>query len=367
MKIRSITLHIPENIIKKKKPKQALEEANNMLSFIESSLRREGINVWTKRLVVPIRVFDSLRNLTNSLDVVEQDVLVALGKLRIGEKYYNELDKILEMGHYTYVRVGSFREIPNIAKKLASLSAKDYNIMTKVGVNFYSRKEVVTPYFPITDAPSLQYGPVLTVSLLYVREFLENVLKNKIDVLAGKINEINRLVKNSVLEVRREDKGHGIQYNGFDLSLSPWMEESVGYSIEKIGECNLEDINCVYSVYKINKLIIRLARKINPTTGFNELMLAVGEDDYLKQKVYDKKFGVKEFVNLLPACLVGMDMVALRTNYVGLKKILYTLLTIANIKKRPLGFRGIILPQENKIEKIVLERFGDIPVMEFIQ
>ena len=299
--------------------------------------------------------------------MLKPNVLVALGKIRIGEKYYNELDEILEMGYYTYIRVGSFKELPKIAKKLTSLSNQDYNFMTKIGVNFYSRKEIITPYFPITDTPSFQDKPVLTVSLLYVREFLEHALNNKMDVLGERISELNRIVDNSAKKLERENREYRVQYYGFDLSLSPWMEESVGYAIEKIGRCNLEDLNCIYAVYKINKLLMKLSRKINPSTGFNELMLAVGEDNHLKQKVYDKKFGVREFINLLPACLVGMDMVALRTNYVGLKKILYTLQTIAKIKKRPLGFRGIILPEENKIEKIVLERFGDIPVMEFIQ
>ena len=94
--------------------------------------------------------------------------------------------------------------------------------------------------------------------------------------------------------------------------------------------------------------------------GFNEVMLAVGEDNLLKKRVKEKKLRLGLLEGLSVVCVAGLDMVNVIKDRDTLIRIFSDMNKISKIKKKPIGTR--LIPTTSNSIKI--SKFGEIPIIE---
>ncbi len=222
----------------------------------------------------------------------------------------------------------------------------DYSLFTRISMTHL--KWLQTPYFPSTTNVDNVFG--FALALRYVDLFDK--------YLSG-----NRSVVNYLEDIRRMVEEYEKEFYGVDLSLSPWMEESVAELVEKHFDTVMGEPGSYQGVYRINNAISRLASETSvPTLGFNEIMLAVGEDNLLKKRVEEGTLRLGVLEGLANVCISGLDMVAIERDRRLLIKTLEDMDYIARRKGLTIGTR--LIPVELDKDKVDVERFGVIPVIK---
>lgn len=216
-------------------------------------------------------------------------------------------------------------------------------------------RRITTPYFPIGSTVK-EEG--VSIALRYV-DLVEKVLKE------GKEELLQEYFKNIQVICKGVAKHLGVKCLGIDVSLSPWMEESIGKLIEYVSSTRIPDPGTAWAVNWLNNLVLRNAISAGiDITGFNEIMLSVAEDNLLKEKALKGELRIRDLVVLSAYCVAGIDMVAVSivdTSKHDLLRTLYDLYAAANVKKNILGAR--LIPASTSYgEKLVIDKFNYIPV-----
>ena len=195
-----------------------------------------------------------------------------------------------------------------------------------------------SPYFPASI--TTQRG--VSVSLLYPND-LESL--DDVDRVLKRGEEVGRQIASSL----------GVEFLGVDGSLSPWGEESVAKAVERLFQTRLGEPGSHHAIRRLNKAIESArVRKV----GFNEVMLPLAEDEELKRLVRAGALGLEKFVSYTSVCIPGLDMAPVRVRDWGaLKKMLYDLAAIAEVKGRSVGVR--VFPVD--VDEYDVEGFGATP------
>lgn len=205
-----------------------------------------------------------------------------------------------------------------------------------------------TPYFPSTTNIDKKFG--FSLSLRYVdliREYLE-----------GDQSRIEKYIMN----IKRVLGNFDACFDGIDYSLSPWMDDSVGKLIEEAYRVVIGEIGTLYAVYDVNNKIRRITSiEILPSIGFNEVMLPVGEDNILKERVEEGLLTLSKLIALSSVCVDGLDMVAVKRDEKLLKNVILDMDSIARMKGKALGTR--LIPTD-EADGVHTKRFGYIPLLK---
>ncbi len=356
MIIRSITLHV-------KDAKSILTALNRLKSLVEK-IELAGYKVWTKRISLPPlrneleveEIYKEIKGSSNDLDGVfvaafnfEADDAISIEKI---VKYMENLRFI-----FSSMLIKDEGEIEEAFFKLKSFYSKaEYELHTRFASIYNSW--ILTPYFPASASISNEES--FTVALRYAKDYEDLIVRDKnVNGLKGMLKELNGLLEEIA-------SNQGIKYTGIDVSLSPWMEESVARIIENISKVEIPMPGTISSIRKVNSTLSEISKEVK-VTGFNELMLPVEEDIVLKERAEEGSISLRDLISFSSFCVAGLDMVTLPKSQILsgnlLRNIVEDLLGISKLKNKPLGMRMILV--EGKFgDKIDLGRFGKASIMK---
>jgi len=203
------------------------ELINNFLFYSKNS----NIKIWTKRIAInPVSINDLLNIVNKIITSLNENIdYIAIPVELKNNKYsINTILKTLKINEKIFLSFFGDEENFEIFTKIV------YNVSNKLSpfdctrICFTFNGPLLTPYFPSASAMNEELG--IAAALFYVNDLMS--LKNKSDFYK-KIVEIDNITNEflSNLSSNLIVKNYGI-----DLSLSPWMEESVALLLEKI--CN---------------------------------------------------------------------------------------------------------------------------------
>lgn len=332
--IRALTLHVRSGDLK-------FPEALELLREIKHSLEANGITVWTLRASLSEDF-----NWRDLRDLCRGDILLAAYHKEVRETPPSELESYLRTCSTGYATLlASSGDLDHLADIYMDLSKRvDEEYFTRIGVSYDEYLE--TPYFPLSSA----LRDAVSVAYRYVDLLLQHELSSWERVLNSFVSRVDTIIREKASEV-----GLRVYH---DVSLSPWMEESVVEVIEKLGVV-FPGVGSFSAVYAINNLLSRVANTVS-STGFNELMLPVAEDNKLKELAKSGNLRVKDLVALSTFCVAGLDMVAIPAEREYLRKLFEDTYTAYYVKRRPYGVR--IIPTNR--DTVTLGRFGTLSRIE---
>lgn len=356
MILRSITLHIPD-------PRLIVKSASDLerISRVISSM---GYSIWSRRVSLP--PIDSGEDLREVCKILKDhgselsSLYIAAFNIRASSRInIEDLIDCMNMVRVAFssILVEGDGDAEEAYEKLRIFyRSADIDLHTRLASIY--RSWILTPYFPASA--SIVEDISFTVALRYVGEFRKAILGRDLEGLVASISKLDR-------DLAEVSSSEGVGYGGIDLSLSPWMEESVGGIIEEISGSEIPMPGTISAIMKINRLIsgelVRRAR----ATGFNEAMLPVEEDNILKERARMGRIALRDLIGYTPYCVAGVDMAVLPRDRVLSGKILYNviedLIGISKTKSRPLGMR-IILANGKPGESISLGRFGRASIID---
>ncbi len=356
MILRSITLHIPD-------PRWIAKGASALerISMVISSM---GYSVWSRRISLPpIDAGEDLREMCEILKNHGSELgslYIAAFNIRASSRI--NIEDLIECMNtirvaFSSILVEGDGDAEEAYEKLRIFyRSADIDLHTRLASIY--RSWILTPYFPASV--SIVGDISFTVALRYVGEFRKAILGKDLEGLVASISKLDR-------DLAEVSSSEGVGYAGIDLSLSPWMEESVGGVIEKISGSEIPMPGTIAAIIKINSLISRELVKRVRATGFNEVMLPVEEDNILKERARIGRITLRDLIGYTPYCVAGVDMAVLPRDRVLSGRILYNviedLIGISNTKSRPLGMR-IILASGRPGETISLGRFGRASIID---
>lgn len=378
-KIRAITLHVKldKSLLNIEEMIEALDFYLEKLESVSKEMRRDA-EVLSKRLVLP-----SLEELEKKIKNFELNKLSLLEDyLKNHVNYYNlpigsignpkleqELPELYSNTRrfYSSIRL-SMNDMKN-EKTLRKIITILKNISREAGWLAAARfaysigPQPPTPYFPVTSSPQTGY----TISLLYVNYLLEGKSPNSenyLQKLKKKIIDAYDKIKSKALSL---SSIVDLAFLGADLSISPWLEESVVPLIEKIKDgATIGTPGTLQALYEINSILKEIS-KDKRVIGFNEIMLPLAEDNGLKTRVRERDIELKDLVMYCLACVAGLDMVPIPewTEDKVLMLLLKDLSTISIVGKKTLGVRLLPVGVEAG-EEVDLGKFGKTPVLDVL-
>ncbi len=363
--IRTITIHASHKILKYDSGKlmdvidgivqKTLEAADKVSSQF-------GLKTGMVRVTLPDLPQDKIMETINSIDIVgrEAGFLVSIGNI---PAYHPFLEDIVfdavSRGLYLSIlnRPPVEESVTRFSKLVHKLSKTDLNYPTRVGFNVYGRP-VYTPYYPLSSSPGDR--DLFSIALTYPNHLKGMLERRNIKEVEKELSNIVTRVE-SIARIVREVTG--LEYLGVDLSLSPWMDESVARLVETISGRKIPEAGSAYGVYVLNTLVSNAADKIL-STGFNEVQLPVAEDNVLKTRAREGLLSASSMARLTGVCLAGLDLVAVPYNVEKVRDVVLEVFSYSLTKNRPLGVR--IVPVEEEPGNIVkFEKFGETPVIPF--
>ncbi len=214
---------------------------------------------------------------------------------------------------------------------------------------------VETPYFPAGASGGPSMG--ISAALLYPRLLEGRNLYAAFEDLA----DVAAAVEDALVKVADR---LGLEYRGLDMSLSPWMEESAARIIEEHSGSTICSLGAAASVAEVEELISDVCLDVE-CIGFNQVMLAVAEDDVLKERGREGCLTAYKLLHLSYACASGLDMAVVpssRWSPATAKAVLEEIVVASRLKSRPLAAR-VIAVERGPGEEIQLGRFGETPVI----
>lgn len=246
------------------------------------------------------------------------------------------------------LQIERVKEISKILKRISEISGEEGCI--RFSLSYMGQPE--TAYFPNTTSKNTGFS----ISLRYVNDIVNGIkrgikVKNIIEKISRKIDENARIMQKKI----------GLKYLGTDLSISPWMEESVMKLIELIKGDKCTNPGFYSAIYKLNEAIE--STKDVKKTGFNEVMLPVAEDNLLKEYVANEKIKISELIGAIAVCVAGLDMLAIpyETEEKIITKIMLDAITVAKSRKKRIGIR-LILANGKSGDEVKIKNFGKVPI-----
>ncbi|MGQ9479391.1 MAG: DUF711 family protein [Thermoproteota archaeon] len=312
-------------------------------------------SVWSTRAALPPigkdespmkRVFQ-----LSDLDVLDY---LSIGHIEDTHPSLEEVAEVAENGFFISINLSDISNVGRVLKVLRKTCENDSSNGGRVSVNI--RESILTPYFPAACNLTGEEG--LALSLLYPSLLRNKLLSQFEDILA----EVYASTEKIGLRLSNE---LGVKYQGVDLSLSPWMDESVAEIIEFASGVKMPLPGTFSMIREINRLIDSAAKKAKVSvTGYNEVMLSVAEDDLLKERVANGDVKLRDLVHLTAACVAGVDMVVLPDEVSDsfLKNVFKDLFEIRMVKNRTIGIRILFAPADSG-KTLKLKLFGETPVI----
>lgn len=346
--IRALAIHLSSDL-------QHLDMLSKVVEIIDKILyciHEYNLSIWSLRLVFPpiSEYREDLRKYLSDLSsVIDSNVLYSIGI----EGSSTNLSKMLKLlNEYENLYSSARCDIDYCVNKTVGdvyiKPSKDVNI------NIYTRFALLfglwieTPYFPVATSVSNLLG--LSVSLRYI-DLIDRAL-----TLDDSYSLFN-FIENARSRVEAISKCVNMPLLGFDLSISPWKDDSVARVIEKLINNKIGFPGTVNAIFSLNKLIENLVKKLKiRSIGFNEVMLSVAEDDILNKRVENGDIRLRDLINYSTICAAGLDMVAIPMN-LDIQRIAIDMLTVYKIKKRSVAMRIIPVDLEPK-SSIELKGFG---------
>ncbi|RLE65466.1 MAG: hypothetical protein DRJ47_05100 [Thermoprotei archaeon] len=355
VKIRALTWHYEPSggKLKVSEPPQDFFE---FASFLE----KEGLQVWSKRIILPtvheIEYSGLEKLVSEAVEIVEDNGIDYLA-LHIGScKLWNAAVGLLNTYEKLFISIG-FN--PEKAKEIYTLL---HTVSKKCGVEAGARFGVsfgpppISPYFPITQ--SIEEG--VSISLLYPSYLMYSLTRS--NGISTALRKLAVAMVDGYKSFRRHFNAT-IKFLGVDYSLSPWENESVAELLEKAANIRLGEPGSLHIVHVFNRLIREVAESFQGT-GFNEVMLPLAEDNRLKVLAMEGALSLQKLVSLVSVCTAGLDMVPLPRNtpYKVVVNLMMDLHALSKVKGKTVGLR-ILLPDAEAGEILNLGFFGPTPVL----
>jgi len=331
--VRALTLHMRSKEL-------SVGEALEVLRRAEAELESVGLRVWTRRVSFGEHV--EWREVEEFCGV--ENLLVAPFHRRVDELRVDELVEFLRRcpsGYATILIPGEeyLSTLPEVYLRVSRELGEDY--FTRLGVAYGSY--VHTPYFPASTA--------LRESISLAYRYVDLLVGTDSASWYGEVVGLARRAS-AALDGLARTLGFEVLH---DLSLSPWMEESVVDVVERLG-ARFPRVGTFGAVSYLNRVLARAAEVVR-STGFNELMLPVAEDLRLKELAKSGELRVEDLVALSTFCVAGLDMVAVPRDLDYLRRLFEDTYAAYYVKRRPYGVR--VIPTDRDV--VVLRRFGELP------
>ncbi|MCD6428620.1 MAG: DUF711 family protein [Desulfurococcales archaeon] len=364
--IRAITIHVPEHVSSQDRVRKIIDRVRLIIERCRNLLTRFSLGCWGFRVSFPsLRSIEhaSLHEVTENLKKLSSECEVITAGLHLDAissvKHYELLIKFLEASDRLYgsVLITDERQLDWYVTCLEKYSSKS-DIFTRLALIFPSR--VLTPYFPVATSYSGLWG--VSIALRYAD------LVKKVIMGARGYSELVEYIKRVFELCKSIEAEVNARCFGLDLSLSPWMDESVGEVVELLSQVEISEPGSGWAVLKLNQLINQLALDARvDIVGFNEVMLPVAEDNLLKKKVLEGKLRISDLAYLAAFCVSGVDMVAV---YIGdeerrvkLRRLLYDVYALSMVKRKSIGVR--LIPTTIKPGGVIsMGKFGKVPVAD---
>lgn len=364
--IRALTYHVPPSKGKMfEEAMKQMEDDSERFKALTDHIRTE---IWTKRVVFPLIDF-KIEELPKISVKIEESIkelgfdyaVIPLGRRKpkkIAEPLSTSLSGTSRI--FYNLKAAELDEDP-IELDLLEMEGLLKEIYEKAGPEACTRFAIAyggppeTPYFPASS--SKRRG--ISFCLRYAKALKEEMRSKK-----GDLNEImSSLLYPKVREVRSACSEAGFEFIGFDASLSPWMDESVAEIVELMSKSSFGGPGTFSSIHKLNKAISTSSKGIK-TTGFNELMLPLAEDNRLKELGGLGFISAIDLVSMISVSVAGLDMVILPLSVESkeLAELLRDSMVLAFRKGKSIGIR-IILADAEPLEWIGLGRFPKAPVI----
>ncbi len=335
---------------------------NKLYDYIESKgLKR---SIWSIRLALPVSQTkeELIRayNIASKVLETHPEILVAALHIDNLAKLQDDFMKLfMDYPLYGSVLVKKHDEAVAAAEFLLKLSYQAPEAATRMAIALGER--LLTPYFPL--ASQIRRGQGLGIAMLYPNDLLR----------AKNMRDIKSIISKICMEADSVGRGISlsisIDWYGTDLSLSPWMDNSVGEVLERLSSKKIGDLEIMETIYLLNKTIEDIVISkygYRTSTGFNEVMLPVAEDNVLKDRVLERRLTLRDLILYTMVSVAGVDMVVLPedTPRSYLSALLTSVQYISEIKKKPLGVRVIIYPGAREGDVVELGKFGKVPVIK---
>ena len=346
MKIRAVTLFTDDLA----SLPNLLDKVNAGISVVSS---KYGVSIVTKRVTLPF--VDNADAAKEQLRVLKS-IAARRGYVYSGLSLMNPLDPstvVKLVNEYdTYSMIWMTEYDNDVAdfyiNMLKLIASEDPLIARKVAILLGDLIE--TPYYPASV--NVKGGIGLSIAILYASDLLRGSdLQRRMREIVGRANAIGEELSELA----------GVEYRGIDASLSPWGQDSVVKVIEKVGGLRFGELGTMATIGLINRLINELPFN---KTGFNEVMLPLGEDDELKSRVNEGLVDLFKLISYTQVCVAGIDMVPVPVNELELiRNLLLDLTEVVRVKGRSLGVR-LIPARGTSID--LGEDFGKSPVVSLL-
>ncbi len=343
--VRALVVHAvvddwndPENIAR------SLTHATTLVKkaarFLEERL---DIKPNTLRVTLPPTPLDSgsaAKVLGEAIHKADLDEDVYYGLLRIDASLASpeSVVDVLRLGARIFASIATPVTSESAVKVLYEVAKADPLMAARFAVSIPGFVE--SPYFPAGASLSSVTG--LSASLLYPR-----LLENRSSIYAG-FDDLDDVAIELEDVLSNIAEGLGIEYRGLDLSLSPWMEESVARILEEYSGKRIYELGVAPLIMEIEELIDDICSDLD-CIGFNQVMLPVAEDNLLKQRVAEGKLTLYKLAHLMYTCISGLDMIVVSekdwTPELA-KALIQETVAAASIKGKPLGIRVIVADAE---------------------
>ena len=331
--VRAITLFTSPNATR--------EEVLDILNTVKTYLLKNDVRVWTFRVAYPPghrwssgeSVCDKHMAVAYHADACSLDVDDLLTYLSTCPKGYAAI-KLDDVGC-----------VENVVRAILKVSETNPSYATRVGFSIGGFVE--TPYFPLATSFREGIGAAFRFT----------------DITSGKrprewVGEVANYVSSLGDLIERAAEEAGTTYLGLDLSLSPWMEESVVPTIEAASGVPFPLPGTVHGLRTVNDALAEAGESSgHRMIGFNEVMLAVGEDSELMRLSEAGSLRLSHLISLLPYCLVGVDMVVVDKDDDLVRGIVMDAVTAQRVKNRVVGVR-LIAVEGGYAD---LDMFGRVP------
>ncbi len=339
--VRSLTLHLPAF-----SSDLAVEVASRLFNC------SRDVDVWTFRLTISDYECNVLSRLCEAAE--RYGLLVHIGEASLYERRCG-VSFLNDGGCSRFFAVDVCFDEGCVAGRLESLwSRGSLDVYTRYAVLIGGY--VATPYFPATYFRGDEL--ILGVALRYADAFPK--------IARGEYKGFIEWVEKVISMANRVARCIGAKSVYVDLSLSPWMEESVAKALERVSGTVFGSVGSLAAVKQANDIITRVAEALEARGvdigGFNEVMLAVAEDRYLDELVARGYIRLRDLIAYTTVCVAGLDMVAVPKDLVDPRRLAADLWTSYLVRRKPMGAR-IIPVDEKPGSTVTLERFGKTHVV----
>ena len=324
---------------------EADKNPNHFMQVIKEFKTKTSLNPWTIRFTLKGN-WRKIQGLCNA------EYLVEAYHKTLEEVEIEELNEYLECRNFfADIIIAGFPDTGKITQVYGSIiNTLGYEPLTRVG--FSIGGPIETPYYPISFP--LRNG--VSAALRYADLLSNTPTENWISTASSYFREVEE-------EARKVASLLNVEYLGLDVSISPWMDESVLPIINRFTDAPFPGPGSAYAIKKINEFIREAGVSAGiKLLGFNEVMLPVGEDNGLKDLVRRKFLTLKDLLALLPYCLVGIDMVALKFDPRVIKGVFRDAYVASKVKGKVIGVR--LIPVVDEVSEVHIDKFGDIPVID---